>query len=109
MYRIAGLVTVFLTAALPAFADTRCNEPYAPEINVTPGTTMEEMQSMRSDTTSFVEASDVYQACLRKAAEKIPSYVPTAKKLIAQNQLQKERIGKAYNAGVAAQKLTSLK
>ena len=107
MYRITGLVTVFLTVALPAFAG--CNEPYAPEINVTSGTTKEEMQSIRSDTASFIEASDVYQSCLLKTAEKSPSYAPTAKKLIEQNQLQKERIGKAYNAGLASQKLSSLK
>ena len=105
MYRIAGLVAVFLTAALPALADTRCNEPYAPEIDVTSGTTQEEMQSMRSDTASFVEASDVYQACLLKAAERVPSYAPTAKKLIQHNQILKERIGKAYNAGVTAHKV----
>jgi len=105
MVRIAGLVTVFLIGAVPALADTRCNEPYAPEINVTPGTTMEEMQSMRSDTESFVAASDVYQACLLKAAEKVSAYAPTAKRLIQQNQLQKERIGKAYNGGLAARKV----
>lgn len=106
MYRIMGFLTVFLTIGLPAFAaETRCTEPYAPEINVSSRTTSEEMQSMRSDTESFVAASDVYQACLLKAAEKNPSYAPTAKKLIRENQVQKERIGKAYNAGVVAHKV----
>ena len=106
MVRIAGLVTVFLTATLPALAaETRCNEPYAPEIHITSSTTGEEMQSMRGDTESFVAASDVYQACLLKAAEKIPAYAPTAKRLIQQNQLQKLRIGKAYNDGVASHKV----
>ena len=101
MPRTFGLILAFAFIASPAFADIRCNEPYAPEIHATASTTNKEIVNMRDDTQTFIAASDLYQACLLKVAEKNSSFAAQAKKLIDMNQREKTRIGNAYNALLA--------
>ena len=101
MFRMAALIAAFSMVTLPAFAQARCSEPYAPEINITGSTTPDDLQSMRDDAASFIAASDLYQACLQKAASNNPLFEREAKKLMQQNQAAKERVGKAFNAVLA--------
>ncbi len=82
---------------MPAFADVRCNQPYAPEIRANGSMGKDDLRVMHDDTQTFIAASDLYQACLLKAVEKNASFSVQANRLIAVNQRDKERVGKAYN------------
>lgn len=102
MLRIFGLAVAFASVALSALADTRCSEPYAPEIHISASTTKQELVNMRDDTQAFIAASDLYQACLLKSADKNPQLANQVKKLVAINQSEKKRVGTAYNQGLGA-------
>ena len=95
------LAALFLPVAFPAWADVHCSQPYAPEIHAGAGTTMEEIRAMRADTQAFIAASDIYQSCLQKTADKNLSFVGQAKMSIEKNQHEKERVGKAFNDALA--------
>ncbi len=99
MVRTLIFTATFVVVALPALAGQRCNQPYPPEIRFNATTSNEQMLSMRDDTQAFIAASDIYQACVLK---NLASDV--AQSAIRENQRDKERIGKAYNDGVAALK-----
>src|SRR5579871_5852952 len=98
------LAVAFVTAAIPAWADTRCNAPYAPEFRPSASMTQDEVRAMREDTQAFIAASDIYQACLLKAQAKDslnPTLLAQTKKLIDAKQHEKERVAKLFNGFMA--------
>lgn len=84
-------------AALAGPAAARCSQPYAPVVKITASTTKEDLANLRSDVASFIAASDVYQACL--VAQRADHA------LLEANQVQKERLGREFNAAVRALKV----
>lgn len=87
-------LTATALAVLAGPAAARCSRPYAPVVKINASTTKDDMVSLRSDLAAFIAASDVYQACL--VAER------SNPELIAANQVQKERIGREFNAALRA-------
>ena len=68
MRREFALAAMFVLVAMPALAAARCNQPYAPQFRDGAGATKEDIVNMRDDAQTFITASDIYQACLLKAA-----------------------------------------
>ena len=104
MKSLLCLAVAFMTVAIPAWADTHCNAPYAPEFRPSASMTQEELRTMREDTQAFIAASDIYQACLLKAQAKDslnPGLLAQTKKKIEANQHEKERIAKIFNEFLA--------
>jgi hypothetical protein len=95
-----------MLVALPALAAPRCEEPYAPELGDTANATKPQIATMRDDVKTFIAASDIYQTCLAKLSKTDLAFAPQALRLIAANQRNKERIGKAFNAVLGSMKLT---
>jgi hypothetical protein len=108
MIRNFGLAVVFASIALPSLAAQRCEQPYAPEIPIAANTTKEQITILRDDVRTFLAASDVYQACLSKAAQAGTSSLRDATNLIAANQKEKERIGHVFNALLGSYRQTNV-
>ena len=87
-------LTATALAVLAGPAAARCSQPYAPVVKINARATKDDMASLRSDLTAFIAASDVYQACL--VAQR------SNRELIEANQVQKERIGREFNAALRA-------
>ena len=92
--RRAGLLTAAAVLALSGPAAARCSEPYAPVVKAK--ATKEEMEALGGDVKAFLEASDVYQACLVKGK--------TDTGLIDASQAEKLRVGKEWNAALRSYK-----
>jgi len=98
MIRKLGLAVVLASIALPSLAVARCDQPYAPDVHLAANATKEQISTLRDDVQTFIAASDVYQACLKKTV------VAGVETLINANQKEKERIGKLFNALVSSYK-----
>lgn len=106
------LAALFLTATVlsaPAFAQSadECVEPYPPYIIDGTTATEDQVKENRLDVVAFLALSDMYQECLVRllGVEEIknnPTAVRIIEKRIADNQLEKERIGAEFNAAIAA-------
>ena len=100
MRREFALAAMLVFVAVPALAAApRCNQPYAPHFRDGASATKQDIMSMRDDAQTFITASDIYQACVLKSGSQ-----NDAKVKIAANQRDKVRIGKAFNAALAAYK-----
>jgi hypothetical protein len=108
MFRKLYLTVALTFIALPALAAPQCDEPYAPEIVNGAVATQQKIDTMHDDSMAFIKASDIYQACLLKAAAAIPQFGPSANRLIDANQKEKQRIGSLFNAAVVAFKAGAL-
>lgn len=89
------LAGVLIAVASPAYAQSRCNRPYAPTVNITSETTAAELARIAVDIRAFIAASDIYQECL--ASRPLAS---ETSRLISANQADKQRVGNAYNAAI---------
>src|SRR6266852_1311499 len=98
MIRKLCLAVVLGSIALPSLAVARCDQPYAPDVHLAANATKEQISTLRDDVQTFIAASDVYQACLKKTV------VAGVETLINANQKEKERIGKLFNALVSSYK-----
>jgi hypothetical protein len=95
MIRVVALSFIFCCiAATAATATERCNAPYAPQIPDGRTATQEEMTSARRDANAFIAASDLYQLCQIR--------IGRGERGGDANQREKERIGSAFNAAIAA-------
>ena len=102
MRREFALAALFVLVAMPAWAAARCNQPYAPDFRDGAGASKQDIMTMREDAQTFIQASDIYQACLLKSGSS-----NDAKAKIEANQREKLRVGKAFNAALAAYKQKS--
>jgi len=98
MRREFALAALFVFIAMPAVAATRCNQPYAPDFRDGSSASMQDLRTMHDDAQTFMQASDIYQSCLLKSG------VLDVKAKIEANQREKTRVGKAFNAALAAYK-----
>jgi hypothetical protein len=95
MMRYLIISAVLLCTAQPAEAAGRCSKPYAPVITASAGATKAELARLRADVQDFLAASDAYQLCLIRSGRNTDS-------LLASNQAEKERVGRAFNTLVRA-------
>jgi len=102
MLRTLALAATVGLITLPAMAQTACHQPYAPEAPSSSVPTKLEIVAMRDDAKSFLEASDVYQVCLGKAAVAGPSFAGKINALIEQSQHDKKMVGDRVNAAIVA-------
>lgn len=120
MFRTIALASFFVLASFAALADEDVN--YAPNCTApTPPTavdgntaTQQQIDAARQEVSAFLSASNSYRNCLGRAlggrqdlAFFTKSNVPTAivrqiEGKVADNQTQKERVGRDFNAAVAA-------
>jgi hypothetical protein len=66
--------------------------------------TKQQIMNLRDDVQTFIAASDIYQACLIKAAKANAAFQQQATKLVAANQREKERVGNIFNGLIGATK-----
>ncbi|HKQ44720.1 MAG TPA: hypothetical protein VJS47_04935 [Rhizomicrobium sp.] len=102
MLRTLALAATLGLIGAPAFAQSSCHQPYVPEALSSANPTKQEIIAMRDDAKSFIEASDVYQTCLGKAAMSGSVLASKTSTLIAQNQRDKKLVGDRVNAAIAA-------
>jgi hypothetical protein len=100
MRRKVSLAALFVLVAMPTVAAGRCNQPYAPDFRDGASATMQDLRTMRDDAQTFIQASDIYQACLLKSGLQNDT-----KAKIEANQREKVRVGKAFNTALAAYKV----
>jgi hypothetical protein len=93
MKRFLVVAAVVISMAEPAVAGGRCVKPYAPVIPPGAAPAKEDMARMREDVQAFVQASDLYQQCLMRNGMGV-----TTTNLVAANQVEKERVARAFNA-----------
>jgi hypothetical protein len=111
------LVSIFVLAASPAFADlSSCYEPYPPAAIDGATATEAQMKNAMKDVSDFIKASDDYQTCMnsefiamqKKAKDSKdktpldPSIGQMVQSKIDANQKLKQRIGDEFNASVGA-------
>lgn len=108
----SALALVALTS--PAFAEDSCTTPHAPVVPDGATATKEQVLAARTEVTSFIKASDEYQACLqayydkelaqaKKDKKKVDSAIEASFKSKGDaNQKDKERAGNDINAAVKA-------
>ena len=101
MLRTLALAAAFMLVSLPAQAGKSCDQPYVPDIKSGAKLSALELSAMRDDAKAFIDASDLYQNCLMKAAADV-SFQGNVKALMHQNQLDKELVGKRINDLIAA-------
>jgi hypothetical protein len=118
MMNLTAVLTMGAALALAgsAMADSTCVRPPAPAPLDGATATPEQLQAAKSDAVAFIAASDAFQTCVlgalqaqRDAAKasrtKIaPTAVTDANAEINENQADKERVGKAFNAAAKAYK-----
>lgn len=102
MLRTLALAATVGLIALPAMAQTTCHAPYVPDAPSSSVPTKQEIIAMRDDAKSFLEASDVYQVCLGKAAAAGPNFAGKVNVLIEQSQHDKKLVGDRVNAAIVA-------
>src|SRR6266481_3654634 len=100
MLRTFALATALVALSLPALAGTNCDQPYAPDTRSGATLTMQDVLAMRDDAKAFMDASDLYQQCLVKAARLNPSFTASATALINHNQGEKLAVGSRVNAAI---------
>lgn len=105
-----------LGLAAPGLALAECQRPAAPAAVDGGKATLQEMVAAKNAVTAFMTASDDYQTCLvdevktkSAAAEAAkakldPAVQKAAETLISDNQADKERVGKHFNAAAKAYK-----
>lgn len=93
------LTGVFVAVAGSAHAQSRCNRPYAPVVNVTAATSAADLTRVGADIRSFIAASDIYQTCLTSRLHSTDS-----QRLISANQADKQRVANAYNAALRSRR-----
>lgn len=104
--------------AMPAMAQDVCTRPTAPAVMAdATSATMEQLVATKTEVGKFMTDSDAFQSCLiasvtaqRAAAKKSKvrfdnGISKAADKAIAENQADKERVGKAFNAAVKSYKV----
>ena len=96
MLRKLALFATFMLVSLPALAGTSCDQPYAPDIKAGVTLTKLELSAMRDDVKTFIDASDLYQACLGKSRNNMS--LDAYNNNLSQNQRDKERVGSQVNA-----------
>jgi hypothetical protein len=118
MMNLTAILTMGAVLALAgsAMAESACVRPPAPQPLDGATATPEQLQAAKRDAVAFIAASDVFQTCVlgelqaqRDAAKanrtKIaPAAVSQANAEISENQADKERVGKAFNAAAKAYK-----
>lgn len=97
--RYLVLTVALLAVTGSANAQSRCNRPYAPTVNVTAETTAADLARLGADIRSFIAASDIYQTCLTSRLQTSES-----SRLISANQADKQRVANAYNAVLRARR-----
>ncbi|WP_331536570.1 hypothetical protein [Phenylobacterium sp.] len=105
-----------LGLAGPALADAACTRPEAPAPVDGTTATMEQLLAAKAAVTTFITASDAYQTCVlddleaRKKAAKAarakldPAVAKAADAGVSENQVDKERVGQAFNTAAKAYK-----
>ena len=114
MLRTFALAAILMSISLPAQAGKICDQPYVPDIKSGVTISKLDLSVMRDDAKAFMDASDLYQDCLTRAALKDPLFAMKADTLKHQNQGDKELVGKrindmivTYNASLRANTKTS--
>ncbi len=102
MVRSLSLLAALMFVVHPAFAESRCSQPYAPEIRDGATATKQQILDMRGDVEAFIAASDIYQDCLHKKAARNLTLIGEADRKVDDNQKEKMRVGKSYNAAMTA-------
>ena len=101
MWRSLTVIVSCCVLACPALA-AHCDQPYAPSVSASEGSTEAQIRQMRDDVQSFIEASDLYQKCLTDSARTDHTLGNRLADLLAANQHDKERAGEAINAVIKA-------
>ena len=117
MLKTLGLVVALVgLSAVPAMADSACQEPIAPAAVDGSKATTAQMNGAHDDVMTFIKQSDDYQACvlrefneLKAAALKDkkpldPAIEAAVTQKVDSNQHMKEKVGGEYNAAVMAYK-----
>lgn len=103
-----------LGLAAPGLASAECTPPSAPASVDGAKATLDQMKTAQREVSGYITASDDYQTCLieevkaKKAEAEAaktkldPTLVKTADDRIKENQAEKERVGKAFNAAAKA-------
>jgi hypothetical protein len=117
MLKTLGLVAPLLCmSAMPALAQSQCQEPIAPAALDGATATTAQMNNAHDDVMTFIKQSDDYQSCLFKElsdeqADAVknkkpldPSVQTAVSAKVDANQHLKEKVGGEYNAAVMAYK-----
>jgi hypothetical protein len=117
MLKTLGLVASLLCmSAMPALAQSQCQEPIAPAALDGATATTAQMNNAHDDVMTFIKQSDDYQSCLFKElsdeqADAVknkkpldPSVQTAVSAKVDANQHLKEKVGGEYNAAVMAYK-----
>lgn len=112
-----GLVAALIGAsAVPAMAQSSCQEPIAPAAVDGATATTAQMNGAHDDVVTFIKQSDDYQACLYKELKDAkedavknkkdvdPSVEAGVSAKVEANQHLKEKVGGEFNAAVIAYK-----
>jgi hypothetical protein len=112
-----GLVAALVgLSAVPALAQSACQEPIAPAAIDGGTATTKQMSGAHDDVVTFIKQSDDYQSCLYKElndakADAVknkkqvdPTLEPAVASKVDANQHLKEKVGGEYNAAVMAYK-----
>ncbi len=117
MLKTLGLVVALLGAsAVPALAQSACQEPIAPAAIDGAVATTAQMGNAHDDVMTFIKQSDDYQSCLLKEFNDLqtdavknkkpldPAIQTAVSAKVDSNQHLKEKVGGEYNASVIAYK-----
>ena len=102
MLRRFALTATLGLITFPALADTACRQPYVPDIASSSAVTKQDIIAMRDDAKSFIDASDLYQICLGKAAASGVASQRQTDALLEQSQRDKKLVGERVNTAIAA-------
>lgn len=117
MLKTLGLVaSLVCLSAVPALAQSACQEPIAPAALDGATATTAQMSNAHDDVMTFIKQSDDYQSCLFKEFSDLQADAVKNKKTldpsiqnevtakVDANQHLKEKVGGEYNAAVMAYK-----
>jgi hypothetical protein len=103
-----------LCSAVPALADSVCQEPIPPAAIDGNTATLEQVKAAQLDTKTFIKQSDDYQECILKEVADAKDAAKKDKKVfdttiedavmakVKANQALKERVGAEFNAAATA-------
>lgn len=80
-------------------AQSRCNRPYAPTVNITAASTAAQVERIGADVRAFSAASDIFQTCLMSQTGR-----PDTSRLVQASQDEKVRVVAAYYAALRSRR-----
>ena len=117
MLKTLGLVLALASvSAVPAMAQSACQEPIAPAAIDGSTATTAQMNGAHDDVMMFIKQSDDYQACVLREFNELkadaiknkktldPALETAVGQKVDGNQHMKEKVGGEYNAAVMAYK-----